>query len=673
MDKMSIKLLRLGWMTTSGSSLLRMMQNISTPVLDLIVRESIQNSLDAAKKTLNPKNDKIRVDFNYGGFDSNKLSEQFEKISAKLHNFDNSNAQFLSISDTNTVGLTGNLNGIFMPNERDQHLGKLVFQIMKPQDNEGAGGSWGIGKTVYYRLGIGLIIYYSRVRLENGNFENRLVAALVEDETKPDGLLSFDRNNLGAAFFGESYHDGINDLRAITDDEYITNFLSIFGLKPFDGDKTGTKIIIPYIDKEKALQDNLPEDQENVWWCNSVEDYLKVSIARWYFPRLSKDYSYACRLLTTINGEAVSFDSNIPVFKKFSELYNAAFNDEYPQWITKVAITRERNLSDRTIGWFMYAKLAKEEVMPSNLPNPFSYCQIKDCNQEYNTPIIGYCRRPGMIISYRNDFSIKINTDEFIIGLFVLNSENKITRPKEINLDEYIRQSEKSDHMYWADYNLVKNEKQVAIVGNINNQIKNELERTFGESKPISGQAELNTVLAHKFGKKFMPDEEFGCNHSRRGGGGGEHTVVKHKNNSVKLVQSQFKSDGVFLDYKVTIKDKVNSFAFSNNIITVNKLCKPSKWEELGLEYPIIFKNVAFRCTMLDDKQIVKSPILVSNNNDFEFFKINRMVTNKGSLYGYKLDLNGNFKHIEFDLRISFDSKDKLIQSTFEFDFEEVK
>ena len=278
-----------------------------------------------------------------------------------------------------------------------------------------------------------------------------------------------------------------------------------------------------------------------------------------------------------------------------------------------------------------------------------------------------------MIISYRNDFSIKINTDEFIIGLFVLNSENKITRPKEINLDEYIRQSEKSDHMYWADYNLVKNEKQVAIVGNINNQIKNELERTFGESKPISGQAEINTVLAHKFGKKFMPDEEFGCNHSRRGGGDGEHTVVKHKNNSVKLVQSQFKSDGVFLDYKVTIKDKVNSFAFSNNIITVNKLCKPSKWEELGLEYPIIFKNVAFRCTMLDDKQIVKSPILVSNNNDFEFFKINRMVTNKGSLYGYKLDLNGNFKHIEFDLRISFDSKDKLIQSTFEFDFEEVK
>ena len=29
------------------------------------------------------------------------------------------------------------------------------------------------------------------------------------------------------------------------------------------------------------------------------------------------------------------------------------------------------------------------------------------------------------------------------------------------------------------------------------------------------------------------------------------------------------------------------------------------------------------------------------------------------------------FKQIEFDLRIAFDSKDKMIQSTFEFDFEE--
>jgi hypothetical protein len=76
---------------------------------------------------------------------------------------------------------------------------------------------------------------------------------------------------------------------------------------------------------------------------------------------------------------------------------------------------------------------------------------------------------------------------------------------------------------------------------------------------------------------------------------------------------------------------------------------------------------------MLDNKQIVKSPILVSNNDSFEFFKISKLNTNKGTLYGYKLDVEKDFKPIEFDLRISFDSKDKLIQSTFEFNFEEVE
>lgn len=670
MNKMNIKLLRTGWMTTSGSSLLKMMQNNSTPVLDLIVRESIQNSLDAAKKTLNPKIDRVQVDFNYGTFNSYKLAEQFEKISNNLHLYDNKNTNFLSISDSNTVGLPGNLNGIFSTNEKDQHLGKLVFQIMKPQDNEGAGGSWGIGKTVYYRLGLGLVIYYSRVKLENGSFQNRLVAALVEDENK-HGLLSFEKDNLGAAFFGETCNDGINNLRAITDNNYITDFLSIFNLRPFENDKTGTRIIIPYIDEKKVLYNNLPEEYENVWWCESIENYLKVSISRWYFPRFSEKYSYGCKLLATINGESVFFDKTIPLFSKFRNLYNAVFSNDFSNSITKVQITRERCLSNKIIGWFIYTKLSKEELMPSNLPSPFEYCQIKDVSREYNTPIIGYCRKPGMIISYKNDFSIKTSKDEFIIGLFVLNSNNNITHPKEINLDEYLRQSEKSDHMYWTDYNIVKNEKQVAIVSNINNQIKNELERKFGESKPVSGQTDINTILAHKFGKIFMPDEGYGNNHTRRGSGGERKPIVKHKNNHVDFIQSTFNHNGVILDYKVTIKDKINCFYFTNIINTINKTCEPSKWEESGLEYPIIIKNIIFKCNMIDGKSVNKPPVFVSSVNVFEFFKIEKIVTEHGSIYGLKLLLNDEFKQIEFDLRILFDSYDKLLQSTFKFDFEE--
>ena len=46
---MKIEIAEPGRMTQSGSSLLRLIQNNKTPVLDLLVRESIQNSLDAHK------------------------------------------------------------------------------------------------------------------------------------------------------------------------------------------------------------------------------------------------------------------------------------------------------------------------------------------------------------------------------------------------------------------------------------------------------------------------------------------------------------------------------------------------------------------------------------------------------------------------------------------------
>ena len=672
MSMMNIELLKKGWMTTSGSSLLRMMQNVSTPVLDLIVRESLQNSLDAAKKTLTPKKDRIRVDFRYDSFNSKKLADEFEGISQKLHEYDNLNTKYISISDTNTVGLTGHLNGIFDPEEKDQHLGKLVFQIMKPQDNEGAGGSWGIGKTVYYRLGIGLIIYYSRIKCNDGNFEDRLVAALVEDENKKDGLLGGSRfKSLGTAFFGERKEDGINNLQAITNKNYIKDFLSIFKLNVLDGDKTGTTIIIPYIDEEKALNDNLPENEGSVWWCNSIDEYLKVSIARWYFPRLSKEYSYGCNLLATINGEPINFDNEIPIFRKFKDLYDAAFSDNCPQWIKKIPIIRERNLNERVIGWFLYAKLNKSEFMPNNLPDVYSYCQIRRDSEEYNLPIIGYCRKPGMITSYKNDIQIKTSTDEQIIGLFVLNSNNYITSPIRLNLDEYLRRSEKSDHMYWFDHNIAKNKKQVAIVGNIKNQIKKELERAFGDNVQLSGEPELNTVLAHIFGKKFMPDEGYGTNHSRNGSGGQTGTILSHRNNSIKLIDTNYTYSGVLLIYKITINNKIKSLTITNEISTVGKACDANKWEELGMNYPTKITDACFMCESLEKKKVNRPPILLSKCCNFEFFKLTNKKTSKGTVFGFKMDVIDSFKPIEFLLKISFNSVDKMIQSTFNFNFEE--
>lgn len=64
---MKIEIAVPGRMTQSGSSLLKLIQNNNMPILDLLVRESIQNSLDAK----NDKDEFVAVDFLTGKFKKN--------------------------------------------------------------------------------------------------------------------------------------------------------------------------------------------------------------------------------------------------------------------------------------------------------------------------------------------------------------------------------------------------------------------------------------------------------------------------------------------------------------------------------------------------------------------------------------------------------------------------
>ena len=480
---LKIEILKDGRFTTSGSSALAMMQNKSLPSLDLIVRESIQNSLDAA---LPESKTNVIMHFRCGEFDGTRLANHFELIGEKLkQRFSGQQCEFLSIMDTNTIGLTGDLSGHFKVGEKGQNLGKLVFSIMRAQDKEGAGGSWGIGKTVYYRIGVGLVIYYSRVKLDNGSFQERLVAGFVEDETNPNGLLSSEDGSLGVAFFGDQDPEKPDEIQAITDGNRIHDFLSIFGIAPLMGTQTGTNIIIPYVDPSSLLNNSFEEGEAKKWWQGDLEQYLKVSILRWYFPRLSSGYpnSYGPKFTCLINGTRLESDKETPIFTKLQELYNACYSSEYPAWIKKVPIERSRgNFEDYVLGWLAFGKVTTKElsILDKHLPTPFEYCMAENHSGEKNSPIIAFVRKPGMVVNYEtssNDVvgSISSSPDEYIIGVFSLNSSNRITRPISLNLDEYIRKSEKSDHTSWTDYEIAEGSRKIRIVGFINGEIKKAL------------------------------------------------------------------------------------------------------------------------------------------------------------------------------------------------------
>ena len=683
---LEIKLLKKGWMEQSGSSLLKMMQNFDMPNIDLVIRESLQNSLDAALRNNNENVVKVKICVN--DFNEVKLSNELESVGERLSSIKMTNGyKALVISDYNTIGLTGNLNGIFNKEDKNQHLGKLVFQVMKPQDIEGAGGSWGIGKTVYYRIGLGLVFYYSRVKLDNGEYQDRLAGALVEDENKKDGLLfDFGNNNLGAAFFGESHDDEFMSFRAISNTNRIKDFLSIFGLDTYSNNETGTTIIIPYIEEDKLLLNNINDTAQKSWWHNSITDYLKVSILRWYFPRCSLKYPYGPKLIAEVNGDIVFPDKYTHIFSLMQQLYDAAFSDEYPNWITKKEITRQKQLDNKVIGWFMYGALKMNDVsFGSTLNQIDNYFGLVNESDQFNRPIIGYCRKPGMVMSYRQINSVSIGKDSLIIGLFVLNSKNSISNPIRLNLDEYLRRSEKSDHLYWTDYEISSGMGKIGIVGQTNAQIDNIIMTSYGEKQIVSGQGESNTILSHMMGRKYLPSEFFGTsltrnkktstisNKSGKKKTGINQQTKKKNNNSAVLTSLEFDDyGGLILEYYFAINSQINKAILFSQINTTNKPCDHNKWEDSGQKYPISIDKAAILPKKYN-QFIVNDSIVFINQSELTYKGVvmRFLTTDLGVNYGVEIVFPKAFIPIEFELKISISTKDKLIQPLFDVDFED--
>ena len=135
---MQIEIAEPGRMTQTGSSLIRLIQNNNMPVLDLLVRESIQNSLDARKSD----SKFVEVDFLTGSFENRRLSSELDELTQALNQRFPEESKYLAIRDSNTVGLTGVMNYKKVKDNKYGNLLKLVYEICKPQEAEGAGGPW---------------------------------------------------------------------------------------------------------------------------------------------------------------------------------------------------------------------------------------------------------------------------------------------------------------------------------------------------------------------------------------------------------------------------------------------------------------------------------------------------------------------------------------------------
>ena len=90
-------------MGQNGGSLLRLLQNETIPLIDLVVREGFQNSLDATLKNAQ----ETIIDMGAVDFEVDRVAGHFEGISEKLLNrYKDRECKAIYLSDKNTSGLT---------------------------------------------------------------------------------------------------------------------------------------------------------------------------------------------------------------------------------------------------------------------------------------------------------------------------------------------------------------------------------------------------------------------------------------------------------------------------------------------------------------------------------------------------------------------------------------
>ncbi len=576
---MKIEVLEFGKNTHLGSSVLRVLQNDHTPKTDLLVREVVQNSLDAARDNA----EYVNIDFTVGEFISENLAAELEKVGDQIASDYPRTQKFISIRDNNTTGLTGALNHNRVDGQNYGNLVKLVYDVAKPQEQVEAGGSWGYGKTIYYRMGIGVVIFYSRIINEDDEYEERLAISMVEDETKTktyippySGVNSGKRpTKTGVAWWGNL--DEFGHSYPIDDPVTIKRILSIFDIDQYSGSDTGTNVIIPYINEKEILANNIVTNKSNfatIDVYNDLSSYISASIQRWYAPRLDNpvNTNNTTYLKATVNNKKILEDKYFTLIKS---MFNYAITNNISTLPTGLDHSKLKRtpimiqnmagayLSESEVGYLVYGSLSYKDLnmqSPGDITDVYYKSNISYEDTDNKPAIFTYCRRPGMIINYesKTDWTNSIfskEEDEYIIGIFVLNSDVSITfdNNRTFSLEEYVRQSEQADHVSWQDHSKFGN--NPGIIRRFKNRVRVNINDAFKEEiieAPTTNDGKLGMLA----GKLFLPPSDFGKRASMPVKRDKPNTIIniKNKESIIKVMHNETRFFGEYIEVPYEVK-----------------------------------------------------------------------------------------------------------------------
>lgn len=217
------------------------------------------------------------------------------------------------------------------------------------------------------------------------------------------------------------------------------------------------------------------------------------------------------------------------------------------------------------------------------------------------------------------------------------------------------------------------------IVKHIEKKINLELHNSYCETKQITGEPMIYKNFAKKFGKLLLPDESFGTAGSSRsgrgnGGRGGGGSIRTNKSTTIDFVERKFEENGIILEYKITIKNKVREITAINYINSINGSIDPTIYEESMLTYPCSIHVMFAQTISYNSKTIFEAPKILKNGDAIRDYRISYLLTKSNKVYGFRIVNNiDNPKQITFVLRLKILTDDPLVSTYLDFDIEEGK
>lgn len=615
------EILRTDYGVSYGSVTLKSLQNDNVPELDLLVREAIQNSSDAS---LTQDGKSYSVNFMTGKF----VPQQFNSFLNGLENvmdtkFPESEADFLEIRDTKTSGLTGSIKKAEIKKDDHGNFFKLIYDTGKRQTISNAGGNWGFGKSVYYRVGIGIVIFYSRIKTSETQYESRLIITLVEDESKVDQngndltlLNTIEPLSAGKAWWG--IRDG-EDLLPLSDQELIDSVIDVFGIKPFKDKETGTSIIIPYLKTKELLDGIIPVEADikedvkehfvNIW-VSSISAYLRLAIQKWYAPKIhNRELSVFCEnkwLLVSVDNVPISKQDMLPFFRLTQELYTTALaksydyeytSEEFDNITTMPINIRSYFESGMSSGYLALIRINQSDLNGTeNVLSPYDYIGKFEADGGLNEPIVMFARDPGMVIDYAITGAWVKNVpppdspEEFLFAFYVPTTGKIIKKGLGVpeyagkTLGAYLRECEASDHMAWVD--PVK----MQIVQRIQKNTINAIIGHIKKSSVVNVDATASK-LSNRLGKNLLPRVGYGKQKGSggsRGGGGG----TKITNISFQITSQVIRGNEAEMDFVLKLMHGKKQAVISLMIASEAGWIDAKSWmEDIGTEFPVCFRN----------------------------------------------------------------------------------